>query len=77
MKQIKIMKILCLRIPPPPLLQTKYALLDEHDIPLVEQYAFEARIEVDPNGNGANIYAWSYDWNRGRASGQYVHDLLW
>ena len=60
-----------------PYLQTKYALLDERDICLVQQFAFEARVEINRDGNGAAIYAWAYDINRGRTSGQYVHDLLW
>ncbi|XP_045110167.1 zinc finger MYND domain-containing protein 19-like isoform X1 [Portunus trituberculatus] len=57
--------------------KTKYALLDERDICLVQQFAFEARVEINRDGNGAAIYAWAYDINRGRTSGQYVHDLLW
>ena len=57
--------------------QTKYSLLDERDIGLVQQYAFEARVDVDRDGNGAVVYAWAYDINRGRSSGQYVHQLLW
>ncbi|XP_050731840.1 zinc finger MYND domain-containing protein 19-like isoform X1 [Eriocheir sinensis] len=56
---------------------TKYALLDERDICLVQQFAFEARVEINRDGNGAAIYAWAYDITRGRTSGQYVHDLLW
>ncbi|KAK3854291.1 hypothetical protein Pcinc_039220, partial [Petrolisthes cinctipes] len=56
---------------------TKYALLDERDICLVQQFAFEARVDIDKDGNGAAIYAWAYDVTRGRMSGQYVHDLLW
>ncbi|KAK2189110.1 hypothetical protein NP493_115g10000 [Ridgeia piscesae] len=57
--------------------KTKYALLDEDDISLVEQFAFEARVQVDPNGNGAHIYAWAYEIHRGRSSGQFMHELLW
>ncbi|XP_037082799.1 zinc finger MYND domain-containing protein 19-like [Pollicipes pollicipes] len=55
----------------------KYALLDERDISLVQQYVFEARLEIDRNGNGASIFAWCYDISRGRSSGQYVHAMLW
>ncbi|TRY63280.1 hypothetical protein TCAL_03562, partial [Tigriopus californicus] len=56
---------------------TKYALLDERDICLVHQYTFEARTEIDKNGCGATIYAYAYIFEKGRNSGQYVHDLLW
>lgn len=57
--------------------QIKYALLDERDIGLVQEYAFEARVDVDRNGAGARIYAYAYDVARGRSSGLYVHQLLW
>lgn len=58
-------------------LQTKYALLDEGDITLVQKYAFEAKMEMDPNGMGAVVYAWAYDIKKGRTSGEYVHTMVW
>ena len=57
--------------------QTKYALLDERDICLVHEYAFEARTEIDKNGCGATIFAYAYKYDKGRSSGIYVQDLLW
>lgn len=57
--------------------KTKYSLLDERDIGLVHQYTFEAKLEVDKNGNGAKIFAFCYIYERGRDSGLFVHNLLW
>ena len=59
------------------MLQTKYALLDERDISLVHEYAFEARTEIDKNGCGATIFAYAYRYETGRSSGTYVQDILW
>ncbi len=55
----------------------KYSLLDEQDISLVERYAFEARVDVCKDGNGANVFAYTYDVQKGRNSGCYLQDLLW
>ncbi|XP_033108387.1 zinc finger MYND domain-containing protein 19-like [Anneissia japonica] len=57
--------------------KTKYSLLDEQDISLVDRFAFEARVDIDKDGNGAQVYAYAYDIQKGRSSGRYLHDLLW
>nr|ACO10903.1 Zinc finger MYND domain-containing protein 19 [Caligus rogercresseyi]ACO11562.1 Zinc finger MYND domain-containing protein 19 [Caligus rogercresseyi] len=57
--------------------KTKYALLDERDICLVEEYSFEARLEIDKNGNGARIDAFAYLFGKPRTQGTTLQELLW
>ncbi|XP_021361463.1 zinc finger MYND domain-containing protein 19-like [Mizuhopecten yessoensis] len=56
--------------------KVKYALLDERDISLVENHAFEARMEVDPDGNGATIYAYTHNIHRSKSTAQPLHNFL-
>ncbi|XP_076436704.1 zinc finger MYND domain-containing protein 19-like [Babylonia areolata] len=57
--------------------KSKYALIDEADIPIVQQYAVEARVEVDKNGQGATVYAYAFDCTKGRQHSQKLHEMLW
>lgn len=40
-------------------------------------FFFQARVKVDPDGNGAHIYAYTYKILKGKESGQFLHDFLW
>jgi hypothetical protein len=57
----------------------KYTLLDERDITLAREHLFEARLEIDRNGNGAQIYAYAFHLNtKGtRCGARYLHELVW
>jgi hypothetical protein len=35
----------------------KYALIDETDIPVIHEYKFDARLEIDKNGDGIRVIA--------------------
>lgn len=55
----------------------KYSLLDERDIPLVNRFRFEARVDIDRDGNGAKIYAYAFDLNKEKTGGCYFHEYVW
>ncbi|XP_032230284.1 zinc finger MYND domain-containing protein 19 [Nematostella vectensis] len=54
----------------------KYCLIDEKDIPLVKRFRFEAKVDIDRDGNGARIYAYAFDITKDK-SGCYFHDYIW
>lgn len=52
----------------------KYCLLEEQDIEFVKHHTLEAKVEVDKNGNGNNIYAIVKESD---CSSQFFHNILW
>jgi len=55
----------------------KYTLLDEQDIVLAREYSFEARLEIDRDGNGAIIFAFAFTNGRRRSSARYLQNVIW
>ncbi|CAH3169107.1 unnamed protein product [Porites lobata] len=55
----------------------KFSLLDEKDIHLVKRFRFEAKVDVNKDGNGANIFAYAFDLSREETSGHYFHEYIW
>ena len=52
-------------------------MLDQLDIRLIEDFIFEARMEVNKDGAGAKVFAFAYRYDQPRETGKYLQDLLW
>ncbi|CAL8143702.1 unnamed protein product [Orchesella dallaii] len=57
--------------------KTKYALIDEVDIPLIHDYKFDARLEIDRNGDGIRVIAMGHPKSKGTSSPIPLHNILW
>lgn len=38
---------------------------------------FQAKVDVNKDGDGANIFAYAFDLSREEASGCYFHEYIW
>jgi len=57
-------------------LQTKYALIDEIDIKYIHNYKFDARLEIDRNGDGLKVLAMGHPKTPG-ATPVPLQNILW
>eukprot|EP00128_Syssomonas_multiformis_P011514 Colp12_sorted_trinity150504_noHs@29120 len=66
----------------------KFMLLDASDIDFVKRFCFQAKLDIDKDGNGAHVYAFAYIPPDSKLDGSdyepdditccgYFHDLLW
>jgi len=54
----------------------KYALIDETDIPVIHEYKFDARLEIDRNGDGIRVIAMGHP--KSAKSGPLpLQNILW
>lgn len=56
--------------------QTKYALIDEVDIKHIHNYKFDARLEIDRNGDGLKVLAMGHPKTKG-AEPIPLQNILW
>jgi len=38
---------------------------------------FQARTEIDLDGTGARVLAYTFSYKSGQGEGQYLHNLIW
>lgn len=58
-------------------LQVKFAIVDEDDVQLVQEYHLEARLCIDRNGNGAAIFAYAVPLQVGSYRAIPLQNLVW
>jgi len=55
----------------------KYALIDEIDIPVIHEYKFDARLEIDRNGDGIRVMAMGHPKSKGNSAPIPLQNILW
>lgn len=60
--------------PKEPFLYKKVKILSRFNINFVN---FQAKVDVNKDGNGANIFAYAFDLSREETSGCYFHEYIW
>ncbi|CAG7836024.1 unnamed protein product [Allacma fusca] len=56
----------------------KYALIDEVDIPIIHEYKFDARLEIDRNGDGIRVMAMGHPKSKGSSAVPIpLQNILW
>ena len=55
----------------------KYALIDEIDIPVIHEYKFDARLEIDRNGDGIRVMAMGHPKSKGNVGPIPLQNILW
>lgn len=55
----------------------KYALIDETDIPVIHEYKFDARLEIDRNGDGLQVIAMGHPKSQVAPKPIPLQNILW
>jgi len=59
--------------------KSKYALIDEKDISIIRSYKFDARLEIDRNGDGISVMAMGHPKECGASSPNPIplQNIIW